>query len=241
MKEFMNTLKQTRNVTGDNVFIGVGYSVLAAVVGVIIVVATLFAKDGGENYAHMGAFMVLLVMCLTAFMDGFIVFPADFMQALSMGKVRKYLVPAHYIMWLWNTFVVLLMALTVSLLEDAVYARLFADVACDIDVKAILCNPLIFVTILLCVPAVILFLGGVTLFFGAKFIWAFVGIYLMGMGFSTLSKMHPDARLVQMLNNLRITSLEMTEVAPVCILCLIAGAVLLAGSWLMLRKQRVTF
>ena len=84
-------------------------------------------------------------------------------------------------------------------------------------------------------------LSGVTLFFGAKFIWAFVGIYLIGMGFSTLTKMHPDAKLVQMLNNLRLTSLEMSEVAPVCILSVLVGAILLAGSWLMLRKQRVTF
>ncbi len=241
MKEFINTLKQTRKVTGDNVFIGVGFSVLAAVVGVIIVLATLFAKDAGENYAHLGAFMVLMVMALTLVMDGFIVFPADFMQAIAMGKARKHLIPTHYLLWMRNTLVVLLMALVLSFVEDFVYTRLFTEAVCEIDVKGLLCNPLIFVTILLCVPALVLFMGGVTLFVGNKAIWALVAICLMGSGFSTLAKNQPNSAIVKWLNGLRVTSFEMSEVAPICLLCLLVGAVLLTLSWMMLRKQRVNF
>lgn len=241
MKEFINTLKQTRKVTGDNLYIGVGFGMLGAIIGVIIVLVVLFTKSPGENYAHMGAFMVLLIVAFTLVMDGFIVFPADFMQAIAMGKARKHLVLAHYLLWLRNTLVVLLMALVISLVEDFAYSRLFAQAACDIDVKGLLCNPLIFVTILLCVPALILFLGGVTLLAGNKGVWVFVGICLMGNGFSTLTKKQPDMSIVKTLNNLKVTSFEMSEVAPICLVCLLIGAVLLTLSWLMLRKQRVIF
>lgn len=241
MKDFINTFKQTKKVTGDNLFIGVGFGALGAIIGVIIALVILFTEGTGEDYAHMGAFMVLMVVALTLVMDGFIVFPADFMQAIAMGKARKHLIPVHYLLWLRNTLVVLLMALVLSLVEDFVYTRLFTEAVCEIDVKGLLCNPLIFVTILLCVPALVLFMGGVTLYVGNKGIWAFLGIYLMGMGLSNLAKKHPDAHLVQMLNNLKATSFEMSEVAPICLVCLLIGAVLLTLAWMMLRKQRVNF
>lgn len=241
MKDFINTFKQTKKVTGDNVFIGVGFGALGAIIGVIIALVILFTEGTGEDYAHMGAFMVLMVVALTLVMDGFIVFPADFMQAIAMGKTRKHLIPSHYLLWLWNTFAVLLMALTVSFLEDFAYSRLFTEAVCEIDVKGLLCNPLIFVTILLCVPAVILFMGGITLTVGNKAIWALAGILLMGSGFSTLTKQHPDMSIVKALNNLKVTSFEMSEVAPICLVCLLIGAVLLTLAWMMLRKQRVTF
>ncbi|MBR6665614.1 MAG: hypothetical protein IKL22_07880 [Lachnospiraceae bacterium] len=241
MKDFINTFKQTKKVTGDNVFIGVGFGALGAIIGVIIALVILFTEGTGEDYAHMGAFMVLMVVALTLVVDGFIVFPADFMQAIAMGKARKHLIPSHYLLWLWNTFAVLLMALTVSFLEDFAYSRLFTEAVCEIDVKGLLCNPLIFVTILLCVPAVILFMGGITLTVGNKAIWALAGILLMGSGFSTLTKQHPDMPIVKALNNLKVNSFEMSEVAPICLVCLLISAVLLTLAWMMLRKQRVTF
>ena len=241
MKEFINTFKQTKKVTGDNIFVGIGFSVLAAIVGVIIALVILFTEGTGEDYAHMGAFMVLMVMALTLVFDGFILFPADFMQAIAMGKARKHLIPAHYLLWMRNTLVVLLMALVLSFVEDFVYTRLFTEAVCEIDVKGLLCNPLIFVTILLCVPAVILFFGGIALFWGNKSMFAFAGILLMGSGFSTLTKRHPDMPIVKALNNLKVTSFEMAEVVPICSLSLLMGAVLLTLAWMMLRKQKVNF
>ncbi len=241
MKDFINTFKQTKKVTGDNVFIGVGFGVLGAVIGVIIALVIMFTEGTGEDYAHMGAFMVLMVVALTLIMDGFIVFPADFMQAIAMGKARKHLIPANYLLWMRNTLVVLLMALVLSIVEDFAYSHLFTEAVCEIDVKGLLCNPLIFVTILLCVPAVILFMGGITLSVGNKAIWALAGILLMGSGFSTLTKQHPDMPIVKALNNLKVTSFEMSEVAPICLVCLLIGAVLLTLAWMMLRKQRVNF
>lgn len=241
MKEFINTFKQTKKVTGDNVFIGVGFGALGAIIGVIIALVILYTEGTGEDYAHMGAFMVLMVVALTLVMDGFIVFPADFMQAIAMGKARKHLIPAHYLLWMRNILVVLLMALVLSIVEDFAYSRLFTEAVCEIDVKGLLCNPLIFVTILLCVPAVILFMGGLTLSVGNKAIWALVGILLMGSGFSNLAEKKPNSAIVKWMNGLSATSLEMSEVAPICLLCLLIGAVLLTLSWLMLRKQKVNF
>lgn len=51
------------------------------------------------------------------------------------------------------------------------------------DMELILGNPLVFVTILLCVPAVILFLGAMILRFGIHILWGLVGLYLFALGF----------------------------------------------------------
>lgn len=235
MKEFMDTFKRVKKVTGENIYIGVALSAFAVIVGVIL--SILFMNRLGVK-VHFGAMTVLIMLAFTILLYGFLVFPADYLQALSMGKVRKHLVPAHYLLWLRNTLVVLLIALGVSLVEELVYSALIKDAVYVVDIRVFLGNPLVFVTILLCVPALILFLGGITLFFGIKFVWVFPGVYVVVSGFSYYTKKHPDSAVVSWLDGLAGAE---PNVVLICLLCLLVSAILLGLSWLMLRKQRVTF
>lgn len=235
MNNFMDTFKRVKKVTGDNVYIGVAFSIFAVIVGVIL--SILFINRVGCR-VHFGAMTVLIMLAFTILLYGFLVFPSDFMQALSMGKVRKHLLPAHYLLWLRNTLVVLMIALVTSLLEELVYFTLFKDAVYAVNIRVFLGNPLVFVTILLCVPALILFLGGITLFFGIKFIGFFPVVYVVVSGFSYYTKKHPNSAVVSWLDGL---SGAEPNVALICLLCLLASAILLSLSWLMLRKQRVIF
>ncbi len=235
MKEFMDTFKRVKKVTGDNVYIGVAFSILAVITGVIL--SILFINRAGCR-VHFGAMTVLIMMAFAILLHGFLVFPVDYMQALSMGKVRKHLLPAHYLLWIRNTLVVLMIALVTSLVEELVYSALFKDAVYAVDIRVFLGNPLVFVTILLCVPALILFLGGIALCFGIKFMWAFPVVYVVVSVFSYYTKIHPDSVVVSWLDGL---SGAEPNVTLICLLCLVASAILLGLSWLMLRKQRVTF
>ena len=235
MKEFLDTFKQVKKVTGDNIYIGVAFSVLAVIVGVIL--SILFINRVGCR-VHFGAMTVLIMLAFTILLYGFLVFPADYLQALSMGKVRKHLFPVHYLLWLRNTLVVLMIALVTSLLEELVYSTLFKDAVYAVDIRVFLGNPLVFATILLCVPALILFLGGITLGFGVKFIWVFPVVYVVVSGFSYYTKKNPDSDVVSWLDGLAGAE---PNIVPICLLCLLASVILLSLSWLMLRKQRVTF
>ncbi len=235
MKEFMDTFNRVKKVTGDNVYIGVAFSIFAVIVGVIL--SILFINRVGCR-VHFGAMTVLIMLAFTILLYGFLVFPADYLQALSMGKVRKHLFPAHYLLWIRNTLVVLLIALGVSLVEELVYSALLKDAIYVVDMITFLSNPLVFVTILLGVPALILFLGGIALCFGIKFMWAFPVVYVVVSGFSYYTKKHPDSAVVSWLDGL--SSAE-PNVALICLLCLLASAILLGLSWLMLSKQRVIF
>lgn len=235
MKEFLDTFKQVKKVTGDNIYIGVAFSVLAVITGVILSIV-LINRTGAK--VQLGAMTVLIVLAFTILLCGFLVFPSDFLQALSLGKVRKYLIPAHYLLWLRNTLVVLMIALVTSFLEGLVYSALIKDAVYVVDMRAVIGNPLVFATILLCVPALILFLGGITLCFGVKFMWVFPVVYVVVSGFSCYTKKNPDSAVVSWLDGLAGAE---PNVVPICLLCLLASAILLGLSWLMLRKQRVTF
>ena len=95
MKEFMDTFKRVKKVTGDNVYIGVAFSIFSVIVGVIL--SILFINRVGCR-VHFAAMTVLIMLAFTILLYGFLVFPADYLQALSMGKVRKHLFPAHYLL-----------------------------------------------------------------------------------------------------------------------------------------------
>lgn len=235
MKDFINTLKQTKKVTGDYIYFGVFFSIVAAIIGGIEA-QMLLRKYGVWNYT--GSFMVLMFMAIVVLVEGFWIFPAEFMRALSMGKARKHLFPVNYLLWLRNTLVVLLIALGINLLEHFVYMRFSAEAVYAVGVGPLLSNPLVFVTILLCVPALILFLGGSTLFFGIKLVWIFLGIFMIGIGVSNFTESHPESPIVKWLDGLLG---GVSDVVPICLLCLLGAVILLGLAWLMLRKQRVTF
>ena len=235
MKEFLITLKQTEKVTRFGLFYCLGVCILGAVFGLFMSLSMMFAW---KTRNHLGTLMIVMVMAIQVVACGLALFPACFQHALSLGKVRKHLFPAHYLLWIRNTLVVLLIALGVSLVEELVYSALLKDAIYLVDMITFLSNPLVFVTILLGVPALILFLGGIALCFGIKFMWAFPVVYVVVSGFSYYTKKHPDSAVVSWLDGL--SSAE-PNVALICLLCLLASAILLGLSWLMLSKQRVIF
>ncbi len=231
MKEFICVLKQTDKVTRQNLWNAIYSPFMGAIGGGILSVLSYCMQGAwftAEVFLAVGA---MLGMFLVHFL---IIFPTDFTQALSMGKARKYLFPTHYVLCLRNTLVSMLCILGICLIRDYAYSHL-EDGALILNEWSILSNPLIFVTIVLCVPALILFLGGMRLFFGVKMYWGFLGLFMILIGFTKLKEKYSD---VTVLRWLRISGGE-PNVVVICLLCLLCGVMMLGLAWLVLRKQRV--
>ena len=231
MKEFLITLKQTEKVTRSGLFYCLGVCILGAVFGLFMSLSMMFAW---KTRNHLGTLMMVMVMAIQVVACGLALFPACFQHALALGKVRKHLIAGNFLLWLRNTLVILLLVLGAGVIEEVVYFRVIGETFRFQDMELILGNPLVFMTILLCAPAVILFLGAMILRFGIHILWGLAGLYLFALGFVKIKDNCADWSLVKWLG----VGSEPNMVG-ICLLCLVCGAVLLGIAWLSLRKQRV--
>lgn len=231
MKEFLITLKQTEKVTRGGLLYCLGTYILGAAFGLFMSLSLIFAW---KTRNHLGTLMIVMVMAVQVITCGLALFPACFQHALAFGKVRKHLIVGNFLLWLRNTLVILLLILGAGVIEEVVYFRVIGESFRFQDMELILGNPLTFVTVLLCAPAVILFLGAMILRFGIYILWGFVGLYLLVLSFVKVKDNCPDWTLMKWLG----VGGE-PNVVGMCVLCLVCGAVLLGIAWLSLRKQRV--
>lgn len=231
MKEFFVTLKQTEKVTRSYLYFYLGYCLIGVAFGMFMSLNILL-KWGARN--HLGALMILMMAAIMTVFFGLLVFPASFQQALSMGKVRKYLFAGNYLLWLRNTLVMLLIALGVSVVEELAYSRVVGESIKLLDMELFLGNPLVFVTTLLCAPTLILFMGGMILRFGVHILWGCIGLYLLAVGIVRLKANYPDSAIMKWLG----VGGE-TNIVGICMLCLVCGVIMLGFAWLVLRRQRV--
>lgn len=235
MKEFVSVLKQTDKVTRGNIWTVLYGPFMGGLMGIVISSLSYWTEG---VWCSVEVFLALVMTIFMFFMWSLFIFPMDFMQAVSMGKARKYLFPAHYILWLRNTFIGMLCIMGVCLVRDYIYLHVIDGFIYVNEDWFILTNPIFLVTILLCVPALILFLGGMRLFFGIEMYCGLLGIFVMAAVIcSKWKEKYPDFTIV--------SRLEGAGGAPnmvlVCLLCLLVGGVMLGLSWLTLRKQRVIF
>lgn len=235
MKEFVRVLKQTDKGTRGNIQTVLYGPLLGGLVG-IVTSALSYWSNG--IWCSMETFLAIAMTISMFFVWSFFIFPMDFMQAVSMGKARKYLFPAYYILWLRNTFIGMLCIMGVCLVRDYLYLHVIDGFVYINEDWSILTNPILLVTILLCVPALILFLGGMRLFLGMKLYWGiFLGSLMIAVICSKWKEKYPDFTVVSRLGGM---DGELNMVL-ICLLCLFGGGVLLGMSWLTLRKQRVIF
>ena len=232
MKEFICVLKQTDKVTRQNIWSMVISLLFGTGVGWI---GSLIFYYGAGFWCGMEVPMAMGTMATIFILGGFVMFPRDFVQALTMGKTRKYLFPAHYVLWMRNTLIGMLGILGICFVKDSVYSNFTEGFVLIRDEWAVLSNPLIFVTIVLCVPALILFLGGMRLFFGIKLLWGVLGLFMIVIGFTKLKVKNPNFAVLKWLG----MSGGEPNVVLICLLCLLCGVIMLGLSWLVLRKQRV--
>ncbi len=238
MKELTKTIKQTLFITKEYFWFALPMTLFGGVMGLAIPFIVMALQEDVDGSIHLGAlfsFMFAMFVYLIYIIAGT---PHDINMAISMGRTRKYLGLAHYLVWVKNMFFTTLISLLIAVLEAALYDKIHPGLACELDMKSFFGNPVVFVLFVVCVPAVMIFIGMLAMRFGNKMIvvvWG-IGIFLMlfgnllGNGRISVAKGFVEG-LIELFSRTGVAAL----------FCIVVSALCFAGAQLLLRKQRVTY
>ena len=243
MKEITNTLKQVflvgwRDMLGFSL-----YSLLGGVAGIALTLMIIAIEGSGEDYAQVGVFMALIIGMLVYLFAGIFGIAKDFNLAVSMGKTRKYYIPAKYLMLVLGFLGMVAVSALIGLLEDMLYPAIFPGIECEIHFGEILLQPMVIFSVTLIGAMLVLLFGALVLRFTNKiylFIW---GIWMIfSMSFSRLaSALHEEQRSVWgRIAKAIISFVENVTTVQLVLLVLGVAAVGFSISFGFLRKQRVT-
>lgn len=243
MKELMRTVKQTFQVGWHGILGYNIYSVVAGIVGMIIVFIIMKTEGDEASYAAIGSLLTLMFGAMIVIVVGIISVQMDFNVAISMGKTRKYYVPAQYLLYMASWALCLGIATILALVEEYLYPSLYPNAESEISMMFLVSEPGITFGLLLLVPAVIMLAGSLVLKFGMKSFWVLWIIWMFGcVGLPRIISAAEDApdsfwgrAGVAFVNFFK--NMSGTEIGIGMMVLAIAG---LATSFLLLRKQRVT-
>ncbi len=243
LKELIRTLKQLYLVSWRNALSYSVCSLLGGVVGIIITLVILAVDGTGEDYGQIGAFFSMAVGMMLLFFAGMFQVSNEFNLAISMGKTRKYFVPAQYLLLAMNMAIVLVISLVIGLLEDALYSTIYPDAVCEFAITGGLMHPDVFLCAVFGGAMLILLWGALILKYTAKIFWI---IWILCMIFSMASSkigsaVHEtqDSALAKMIRGIieffvTISSWQIV----IGIFCVtVAGVV---AAFALMRRQRVT-
>jgi len=229
MKELMRTIKQTFYLNGKSNIFYMLAALGGAVFGIALVLFIMAADGTGEDYGMLGTIMALLVGTLLLLIGEVFSMQSEFNVAISMGKTRKYFLPAKYLNLVVNVFVLEIVVVLVSRLEHILYQAIYPGAVCELGVDKFTGNFGLLAVLAVCVPVVILFLGAMLMRFTAKFFWVIWALWMFGcMGVPRL--IHAGKIPTQ---------INIPEVYVVLIAVVIL-AVLTGTTIVLIRKQRVT-
>ena len=243
MKEFMRTLKETFQV---NRIEPIQYGLLpiaGAILGIVLVLIIMAVDGTGEDYGQLGTVFAIMFSTIVLLFGGIFSVQSDFNLAISMGKTRKYYMPARYLVLVLDTVIILTIVLLTSRIEDALYPAIYPGTVCDLNAGRFLNSPGVFAAIALGVPMIILLFGVLLMRFSAKFFWVVWALWMFlcmgGPRIASATIENPDSlpgkvglALVEVLTGL--TALKLFGIAAVTIL---TGLIV---TFVLFKKQRVT-
>ena len=243
MKEFVCTVKQTFLVSRSEVLI---YGLIAAgggIVGMMIMLVILACGGMDGEYFEAGAAGAMILSVIMLLFSGIFSLKNDFDIAISMGKTRKYFVPAKYLMFVADCLTCGVIPIVISRVEAAVYKVFYPEIICGWELDVLFRNPFYWSGILLVAPVAIVLLGGLYLKFSTKFFWFFWAVWmLVWLGAPRLfsaSEEKPDSLPGRMGAGVLqfFRQITQTQAAAAMLVFLIVSVIIIV---LVFRKQRVT-
>lgn len=243
MKEFVHTVKQTFLVNKSEILI---YGLITAGGGIfgMILMLVLLAFDGMEgHYFQFGTMGAMLFGIMMVLFSGIFSLRNDFDLAISMGKTRKYFVPAKYLVFVADWLICGIIPVLISWLETAIYKAFCPEAICRVDMGVLFANPVYWICILLVAPIAIMLMGGLFIKFSTKFFWFFWAVWMVsclgGPRLLSASEERPDSlpgkmgvgvlQFFQQINGIQAT-------AALLVFLVVSVPVIV----LIFRKQRVT-
>lgn len=242
MKEFVRTLKQTFQVHGKaDIFSYIAVTAGGGIFGMLIAFCILiFEKD---SYGKIGAVLALVFGIILLFFGGIFFIQGEFNIAISMGKTRKYFVPARYLEQVLNILVMLAVVMLINWLEGLVYPAICPQAVCEFDIDSLLHNAGALIGIIFGAPVLVLLFGALLMRFSAQFFWVFWALWMVLFvgGPRIMSAVNENPDSVPARIGLKILDLA-GGISPVqlAVTLILLAAVLMAVTVGLFRKQRVT-
>lgn len=229
MKELFRTIKQSFQVHGsDNIFYVLA-TLGGAVFGIVLVLIIMAVDGTGEDFGMLGTMMALVVGMIALFLGGIFALQNEFNLAVSIGKTRKYFLPAKYLNLFVNFVALEVVVVLVSRLEKALYPAFYPGAVCELGFDKFTGNFGVLAGMAICAPIVILFLGAMLMRFTAKFFWVFWALWMFGcMG------------LPRLVHSGKIPAVISISEGYIVLIVALIIAVLAGTTVVLLRKQRVT-
>lgn len=242
MNELIKTIKQSFSTSYEAIRYGIS-ALIGGILGIVIVLMVMKFAGVQEDYACLGSMLSLIMGVGLLFFVGIFTISNDFNLAVSMGKTRKYFVPAKYLALIVDMIVVLLIYKLVNVVELTLYSSLYPSAVCEIAFNVMKGGSVLMLAVILAVPALILLFGGLFMVFSTKFFWILWGLWMIGciggprmLSVAVEQPDTPQGRLgTSLINWFRGISPDYFAVA-----LFVITVAAFVGAMLLLRKQRVT-
>jgi hypothetical protein len=180
MNEYKKALKQNIKLNKDHFTVGLFIIALAAIVGIVVMLLILFNSSEEETYGTLGAFLILVFGGMMVLIYDVFYVPRQFHQAISMNRARKPLLVSLYVMSCLDMVILLASAKVVSVLELALYRKLFPPSISELDATYWMGNPLFLADSVLGIPVVCLFASSLMMRFPKGAFWTLWALWMFG-------------------------------------------------------------
>lgn len=243
MKEFMKTVRQTFQVGRGDMLSYSRISLGAGIVGIIIVMIVMAVTGKGEDYVTGGAVLAIIIGNLLIVFGGVFSLQPEYNLAISLGKTRKYYVPAKYFWLVTHCLLCMVIARIIGYIEELIYPVLYPNAGCEFSVSALFKSPAAIVGVVLLIPVAVMLFGALYMKFGMKFFWVFWVLWMFACTglprMITARKDDPDSLFGKMGAAFVDFFIQITN-AQIIIGLVVLGIAGMAAAFLLLRKQSVT-
>lgn len=242
MKGMLHAIKQQFQVELIGLVYGIVILAGVSIAGIILMYILANVIDDKEFWIAMGALLgaIGIALYMLVMMGASIGY--DFNMQISLGCTRRHFFVSYYVVNASFAVLYVMGLMGIYRIEKGLAAALYSDLDCALDFWPILVRggiPIAFLII-----AVGGFAGALVMRFGMKAFWVMWAIWMFAFlgvpNISNLTESAPDSVLgrigIQAGLLIQSVSVELWITAGV-----LTGIVSLAGTWLIIRRQRVTF
>lgn len=243
MKEYIRTLKELIRVNKNELILYGVAPLIGSVIGVVMVFVIMFVAGDGEDYGELGSFAAALIGGIALVIGQIFGIQNEFNTAISMGKARKNYMPAKYTLLVIETLMIVFIVSVTGWIEGVLYTAVYPGSICELNASAWLSYPVLVISVILGLPALIMLLGVLLMTFGQKFFWIIWALWMVGFigGPRMISAVTEEPEsIVGRLGILIINFVRNSStIGMVICTCIVIAAVWLAD-FILFRRQRVT-
>lgn len=243
MKEYIRTLKELIRVNKDELILYGAAPLIGAVIGILMVFVIMSVDGSGEDYGELGSFAAAMMGGIALVIGQIFGIQTEFNIAISMGMARKNYMPAKYTLLVIETLMIIFIVSVTGWIEGGLYTAVYPGSICELNASAWLSYPVLVISVILGLPALIMLLGLLLMVFGQKFFWIIWALWMVGcIGGPRIihAVTEKPESIVGRLGILIIDFVKNSSTMGMVICTCIVIAAIWIADFILCRRQRVT-